>query len=318
MWGGTDAGQLSYGGGPVSRSSSHRSTDPDGGRVLDPDRGRSSTSAKVAQFTGATDAFAREQDRAGFRDLDSRTEALPGLNRQQRDRARIYPRATTADLRHPRMERTLRDQHELRLPLSSRQKKARSVARRAVAARLPHTQYNAQRRLVTKPEQWQRINDQLSDTIGDIDALDERDQQQIRRIDRSIQAYERVNDRGHVVYANVQMPPAINRSNLLEFTEHSFQAGDLIAFDRYTAAAHQLHEVAVPDPAGRTAVFEIQTRRGIYLGGSDSVDNTGHLLPRGLELEVAGVHEISYRQPDGTTGRRVAIQLIDVTERADR
>lgn len=302
----------------MSRSSSHRSADPDGGRVLDPDRGRSSTATKVAKFTGAGDAYGRELDRAGFRDLDTRTEALPGLNRQQRDRARIYPRATPADLRHPRMERKLLDPRLPRLPLSSRQKKARSVARRTVADRLPQAQYDAQRRLVTDPRRWRRLNDQLSSTVGDIDAYPDADQQQVRRVDRSIQAYERVNDRGHVVYANVQMPPAINRSNLLEFSRHSFQAGDRIVFDRYTAAAHQLHEVTVPDPAGRVAVFEIQTRRGVYLGGSDSVDNTGHLLPRSLQLEVTGVHEVSYRWPDGSSGRRVAIQLVDVTEEPGR
>lgn len=302
----------------MSRSSSHRSADPDGGRVLDPDRGRSTTSTKVAEFTAAGEAFTREQDRTGLRDLDVRTEALPGLSRQQRDRARIYPRATPADLRHPRMARQLLDQRLPRLPLSSRQKKARSVARRTVADRLPQAQYDAQRRLVTEPRRWHRLNDQLSTTVGDIDDYADTDQQQVRRVDRSIQAYERVNDRGHVVYANVQMPPAVNRSNLLEFTQHSFQVGDRIVFDRYTAAAHQLHEVTVPDPAGRVAVFEIQTRRGFYLGGSDSVDNTGHLLPRNLQLKVSGVHEVSYRRPDGSSGRRVAIQLVDVTEEPSR
>ena len=61
------------------------------------------------------------------------------------------------------------------------------------------------------------------------------------------------------------------------------------------------------------AVFEIQTRRGAYLGHSDSQDRTDHLLPRGMEFEVVGTHEATYRAPDATTGRRMVIQLRDVT-----
>ena len=61
------------------------------------------------------------------------------------------------------------------------------------------------------------------------------------------------------------------------------------------------------------AVFELQTRRGAYLGQSDKKDNTQHLLPRGLEFEVVGVQEASYRSPDGTTGTRMVVQLRDVT-----
>ena len=291
--------------------SSHRRFDPDGGAVLDADRGSSSATAKLAQFTPAREAASRAEDRAGLRDLDAMTEAMPGLSRQQRDRARITPRQTNAALGHPRMQRTLPGSMVQRGPLSSRQKKARSKTRRAVTDRLPQAQYDAQRGLVTQPPRWTRLNDALSDAAGDVEALPESEQQHVRRVDRSIQAYERANDRGHVVYANVQMPAAINYTNLLAFSQNSFRPGDVLAFDRYTAAAHQLHEVSGPDPAGRVAVFEIQTRRGAYLGGSDSIDNTGHLLPRGMRLEVVGVHSVSYRRPDGTAGRRIAIQLSD-------
>jgi hypothetical protein len=112
---------------------------------------------------------------------------------------------------------------------------------------------------VTDPGRWQRLNDQLSSTVGDIDDHDEADQQPVWRIDRSMPAYERVNDRGHVVYANVQVPPAVNYSNLLEFTRHSFPGRRPGRFDRYTAAADNLHEMTISDPAGWTAVFEIQT-----------------------------------------------------------
>ena len=59
--------------------------------------------------------------------------------------------------------------------------------------------------------------------------------------------------------------------------------------------------------------FEVQTRRGAYLGQSDKKDNTQHLLPRGMEFEVVGVQEASYRSPDGRTGSRMVVQLRDVT-----
>jgi hypothetical protein len=49
----------------------------------------------------------------------------------------------------------------------------------------------------------------------------------------------------------------------------------------------------------------------MYLGRSDSVDDTTHLLPRGMRLRVVGSHLTRYRRPDGTDGRRRIIQLVD-------
>jgi hypothetical protein len=51
----------------------------------------------------------------------------------------------------------------------------------------------------------------------------------------------------------------------------------------------------------------------MYLGRSDSVDDTAHLLPRGMRLRVAGSHQGNYQRPDGSTGRRLVIQLTDIT-----
>ncbi len=291
-----------------------RRRDPD--YVVDPDRGSGSVGAKLADIISPDTADTRESVRVGLRDLDAMTEAMPGLTRQQRDRERITPRATTAELGHPRMLRTLPSADQERVPFSSRQKKARSKARISVQGALPTAQYEAQRAPMTSPRRWRELNDALSDNTGDVQALTDAQQQKVRRIDRSIQAYERTNDRGHVVYANVAMPYQINHSNLSRFVEHNFQPGDQISFDRYTAATHQLHETtryAAGDTAGRVAVFEIATRRGVYLGHSDSQDNTAHLLPRGMALEVVGTHEATWRGPDGSTGTRVVIQLRDVT-----
>lgn len=291
-----------------------RRSDPD--YVVDPDRGSSSVGTKVAEVVNPEASAQRADLRAGLRDLDSMTENMSGLTRQQRDRERITPRATTADLRHPRMQRPLPAADQVRVPFSSRQKKARSKARLRTQEAMPTAQYESQRRLMTNPDRWRAVNDALSEHTGDVQALTDRDQADLKRIDRSIQAYERVNDRGHVLYANVAMPPQINHSNLRGFVEHNFVPGDRVAFDRYTAATHQLHETsqyAAGDTAGRVAVFEMQTRRGAYLGHSDSQDNTAHLLPRGMDLEVVGAHETAYQAPDGSTGTRVVVQLRDVT-----
>lgn len=284
--------------------------------VVDPDRGSSTTAAKQAAIVSPGTAGERTETRGGLRDLDAMTEGMPGLNRQQKDRERLAPRATTAELAHPRMQRPLPTAADVREPFSSRQKKARSKTRIDVQGGLPMTQYDAQRRLVTDPAQWGRLNDALSDNVGDLQELDDADQQQLRRVDRSIQAYERSNDRGHVVYANVAMPSQINHTNLQAFIDRNFEPGDRLAFDRYTVGTHQLHETsrhAAGDVAGRVAVFEIQTRRGAYLGHSDSQDDTAHLLPRGMELEVIGTHRATWRDSTGATGARTVVQLRDVT-----
>lgn len=289
-----------------------RKAHPDGG-VLDVDRGSGPVGVKETEVLSMPQYLGRDAERRGLHGLDRMTEAMPGLTRQQKDRDRISPRATTAPLGHRQMDRPLPAQGARRTPLSGRQKKARSKTRNEVQRRQPRAQRVAQKALVTRPAVWSRINDQLSETTGDVQALSDADHQLVKRVDRSIQAYERANDRGHRIYTNVAMPKFINHTNLKQFTESNFDRGTEITFDRFTSGAHQIHEIETVDPAGRTAVFEIHTRRGAYLGQSDKADNTAHLLPRGMKFTVAGSHEATYTRPDGTTGRRQVIQLIDTT-----
>lgn len=283
--------------------------------AVDPDRGSSASPTKNARLVDLDEHQDRAASRTGLRDLDSMTEGMSGLTRMQKDRERLFPRGTTADLGDPRMRRLLPTEGQERAPISSRQRNERSKDRRDTQATMPLTQLRAQKDLVTRPERWRDLNDQLSANTGDIQALSEKNQEQVRRVDRAIQSYERHNDRGHVLYSNVRMPYYINHQNLPGFLRNNFAAGDRVAFDRFTHATHQMHETAgyVDDPDGRVAVFELQTRRGAYLGQSDKKDNTQHLLPRGLEFEVVGVQEASYRSPDGATGTRMVVQLHDVT-----
>ncbi|SHN88962.1 hypothetical protein SAMN05660350_04954 [Geodermatophilus obscurus] len=292
-----------------------RVADPDG-YVVDADRGSSAAVlTKRAQLIDAAAAAARADTRDGARELDAAVEALPGLTRARRDRERAMPRATTADVPHPAMRRRLPGADAVRGPLSSRQRKARSVIKRAAQDRLPTAQHTAVHQLISRSGRWRELNDALSDAAGDVQTLDEDQRRTIQRVDRAVQTFERANDRGHVVYSNVQMPAAVNRFNLAGFVRNNFWPGTVIHFDRFTAAAHTLHEVEPgPEGAERCAVFEVQTRRGAYLGASDGWDDTAHLLPRGMRLAVAGTHRATYRRPDGSLGSRQVIQLVDLDD----
>jgi hypothetical protein len=270
---------------------------------------------KQAVVLGANEARDRALTRDGARDLDRAVEAMPGLSRQQRDRERAMPRDLTAAV-SPRRQRRLPRPDTTRVPLSSRQRKARSAAKRATQDRLPHTQYTALRGLVSDPGQWRQVNDALSDAAGDVQSLDDEQRAAVQRVDRSIQAYERSNDRGHVVYTNVALPHEVTEGSAAAFTRQSLLPGTTVCFDRFTVAAHSLHEVE-PAASGdheRTVGFEIQTARGMYLGRSDSLDDTSHLLPRGLRLRVAGHHNVTYRRRDGSQGVRQVVQLVDVDQ----
>lgn len=286
--------------------------------VLDVDRGSSKARSKKAAHVEVNEYDDRDQVRKGYRDMDERVSGDTRYSPSQRDSGRSSPRETNADLRHERMERKLPPAGVVRQPISSRQRKARSIAKRTAQAKLSRTQYGAMQGLLTD-DGWQATGDALSDVAGDAQLLDPDQLRNVQRIDRAIQAFERGNDRGHVVYANVEMPWYINSSNVVGYVEKNLPAGREVAFDRYTAGAHCMHEVE-PDPerANRTVVMEIQTRRGMYLGGSDSVDRTGHLLPRGMRMRIAGSHTATYQRPDGSTAQRVVLQMTDTPETETR
>jgi hypothetical protein len=301
--------EMGWAGMPRSRRS-----DPD--YIVDPDRGSSAEqTSKQAELLTSGGYQERDEQRAGARELDVAVESMPGLTRQQRDRERAMPRGVSGEVPYPQMQRSLPAAGDVRKPISSRQRKARSITKRAVQDRLTRTQYIALTDTVSGDGRtWQRLNDDLSEHTGDVQEVEERDKATIQRIDRAIQAYERAGNRGHIVYSNMELPRWINASNLDGFVRNNFKPGREVAFDRFTLGAHNLHQVDVEaDRERRSAVFEIQTRRGMYLGRSDSIDDTAHLLPRGLQLRVDGVHRAKYQRPDGTSGSRLVIQLIDNT-----
>lgn len=289
-------------------------------RRPDIDRGSSArTTTKKPRFLDPEVRDARQERRWASQDLDDRIEADPRASRGAKDAARSMPRETNAELRHTRMRRILPEPGQVRLPFSSRQRKARSKTKYAAQDRMPGTEYHAIRETVwDESPRWAELNDALSDAAGDIHADNISDELRLtgQRLDRAIQRYERLNDRGHVLYAQARLPYYVNAGNSTGYANNHFPAGTLVAFDRYTGATHAMHELDQVTPSGeeeRHVVLEIQTRRGMYMGASDSTHDTRHLLPRGLELEVIGSHTADYERPDGTIGRRTVIQMMDIT-----
>ena len=66
--------------------------------AVDPDRGSSASPTKNARLVDLDEHQDRAASRSGLRDLDAMTEGMSGLTRMQKDRERLFPRGTTADL----------------------------------------------------------------------------------------------------------------------------------------------------------------------------------------------------------------------------
>lgn len=288
--------------------------------IMDIDRGSSSNpGTKVPAWIKPEVSWDREEQRFSHREMDSMIENTPGYTRAAKDRDRATPRETSAPLGHPKKARALPSEGDVRVPLSSRQRKDRSKAKFRAQDRMSGTEHASVKALVKDdPAGWARLNDALSDAAGDMqdDRISTKDRLLGQRVDRAIQRYEQENDRGHVVYSAALMPDYINAGNIEGYAKNNFEEGQVLTFDRYTTGAHSMHELdrVVPErDQQRVLVFEIATRRGLYLGRSDSLDDTRHLLPRGMDLEVLGSHTATYSRPDGTQGTHTVVQLGDVT-----
>jgi hypothetical protein len=301
----------------VSRRRRRYPKDPDGGRdgVVDLDAGSSSLGAKQAAVVAASTFQDRQQDRAGYRDLDTRVEQAPGLSRATRDRNRATPRDTSQPLGHPRKARHLPEPDAVRIPISARQRKERSKTKREAQDQLSGAVYRELDAVLTRPARWTQLNDALSAAAGDAQQLPESQLAAVQRVDRAIQAYEAGNDRSHVVYATVELPDYVTPDTVIPYVRARFRSGAEVAFDRYTGAAHCLHELdGDPHREARALVVEVATRRGMYLGRSGSLDDTAHLLPRGLRLRAGEVHDATYQRPDGSRGSRHVLRLTDTDQ----
>ncbi|AWK76879.1 hypothetical protein CBI38_36480 (plasmid) [Rhodococcus oxybenzonivorans] len=276
--------------------------------VFDLDRGESDVATRKEGELISQHAYDTRADlRSGARELDDATENLPGLTRAQRDLNRAYPRPTPAAIGNSRLRPQLPPAIELRRTLSARQRNTRSATKRRVLDAMPKAQYTALASLTSDPKTWRETNNALSAVAGDAVELDDARRKQVQRVDRAIQRYERESGRGHLVYTSVSIPNAVVNPSDLPST---LSPGTVLSFDRFTAATHSLHEL---DSTARPTdvVFEIQTDRGMYYGQSSRVDNSHHLLPRGMQLQVVGAHFVPYERPGHPPGERLVVQLVD-------
>lgn len=280
-------------------------------RVYDPDRASVGPSTKAARRVDPDVKAERDSQRDELREMDREMSATPGYAAAHIDSQRHMPGSKSAPLGHPRKERKFPAPGSRRVPVTGWQKRQRLVAAKQAQTATPRSELRATDGLLNEDATWARVNDKLSETTGNAHEIGT-DERTVRRVDRMIQRAERRNDRSHVVYSNVLIPGEMPNSRVYA---SSFAEGEVVDFDRYTVAAHNIHETE-DEIIGhdRLVTFEIATRRGAYMGGGAASADTHHLLPRGLRLVVVGKESVRYLRPDGSSGRRTVVQLSDVPE----
>lgn len=247
--------------------------------------------------------------RLANRIIDEARDDDASLTRSRRDRDRATPR-DVSHVESDRLRQELPAPEEFRPALSARQRKLRSATKNRVLAAAPSTQQRALKAMLgdEDPGQWRRVNALLHRGAGDVQQLDDADRSAVQRLDRMIQSYEDANDRSHRVYVAVELPDTHPDVRRREELPRNLVPGAMVSFDQFTVARHNLHETPGHDSA-RHLVFELVTSRGMYLGRSDSVEDTTHLLPRGMQCRVASAEYAPYATDSGGFDERLVLQL---------
>jgi hypothetical protein len=114
-------------------------------------------------------------------------------------------------------------------------------------------------------------------------------------------------DRTHTVYVAVKLPDTHGDVKDVDDLPPNLQPGAKVTFDQFTITRHSLHETPGHD-SHRHLMFEMTTSRGMYFGHSDSVEDTTHVLPRGMPCEVVAACHAVY-QNGSSYGSRLVLQL---------
>lgn len=278
--------------------------------VQDTPRAKAGGVASAAEVAGLDRAHddQRRHDRA--------MEAMPGLTRATRDRDRGYPRPAGSE---PASRKSATfPAGATRSGPSNYQCAQRSTVKRAAQDRMRHTEYRALRDLVTDQQQWLSLNGRLSETFEAGGQLSDTDRVRVQRIDRAIRRYEEANDRGHLVYSGLSLDDDLLSEDqragrgLQEWLEAWTAPGDRFTFDQFTDTDHVPHKVAATP-----VLLEIETSRGVYLGGATTAGSTAHLLPRGIQLEVVAITTTTVARPDQPPLQRPTVQLRVINDRED-
>ena len=266
---------------------------------------------KQAEMLTPAGKESRDLDRAGLRDLDQRTENLPGLTRHKKDINRALPR----DGIGPAVRsRRLPPDAQPRLLTVYRQRILNKQKTALDRDRVPIRAKAAFRKVFSSNTELKAINDQLSANVGDINELDDGSRLTVQRIDRVIGMAEAHNMADNIVYAPIQVPAGVNSGNVQGWLKKGFADGTEVNFDRYTISTHDMGQATEHHPEWRP-VCEIITRRGAYVGKApktnDTNSNAAHLLPRGLLLRCVGVNTIPVVAVSGSIHSRLVLQLED-------
>ena len=266
---------------------------------------------KQAEMLTPAEKQARDLDRSGLRDLDRRTENLPGMTRNKKDVNRTMPRdGTNPDVRPRRLPADTQPRRltVYRQRILNKQKTALDRDRVPIRAK------RAFHKVFTSSDELKAINDQLSSNVGDIAELDDLTRLTVQRVDRVLQMAEAHNTADNIVYTPIQVPAGVNSGNVEGWLKNGFAVDTEVNFDRYTVTSHEMSQTTEQHPAWRP-VCEIVTRRGAYVGKApktnDTNSNADHLLPRGMQLRCIGIKTVPVISRDGTVQTRLVLQLED-------
>lgn len=268
----------------------------------------SSRDLKAAREVAETAMTAAAFHRLASRIRDELRDEDSALTRAARDRDRATPR-DASHIESTRLRGELPAVEGFRRALSGRQRKIRSATKNKVLAAAPATQRQAIHSMLTDEDngEWRRINGALHHNAGDVQELSDSDRVKVQRLDRAIQSYEQENDRTHTVYVAVKLPDTFGDVKDEDDLPDNLRPGKKLTFDQFTIARHSLHEAPGAD-SHRHLMFEITTSRGMYFGHSDSVEDTTHVLPRGMPCEVVATGQAVYQDGNGY-GTRLVLQL---------
>lgn len=250
----------------------------------------------------------RITDIAAIRAADANIDASVG-NMQHADAQRAVPRARTDNLNEQAGRHLTPNGEVVQRPSIFSHRTNRRNVNRAINTFTPAQERAVQTMVAPTTARQRSIRDTVNqhfESGGAISALGPNAQDFVRRTDGAIQKAERENDRNHTVYTKLSLPSGTSkREYLASLRAHPSARQHLMG---YTRANHDLNKIEGGDD---DVYVQIETSRGMYVGGNGE---TGHVLPRGVELEFVGAGEFDVDNGQGGTDRKTIVQVREVRQ----